>query len=292
MMPFVKTYSTRLIYDADAIAFINAGAFTNTKLCDAIDFVVKALKGGTIFNPSGHNLWALSVIIYLMVTDKVTNADKLFQFKWNLKNAIDADAANRLVYANFPNASIHGIKGNGVSMSYNTFMTPTIQQAANDTHRFIYSRQNLINASGDDIDAGADTDTGNMHYSALKIRTPSSPGNMMIYSYSATGAKNYANLDAKGAYLDSRIGNNFFALKNEVVIGNDSAPVSGSLPSVPVYGLALNLNNSAYGHTAREICFHGEGFGLTLDQALTYQRIINEFQRRVNIATGSTRKVY
>ena len=93
--------------------FITAAGYTNTDVIAAIkDLFVEIY---------GLNLQSRIKKAHIFTTDKTVDADRLNQFKWNIFNPLDTDAAFRLTYVNSPPPSYSGLGFNGTTQYAETF---------------------------------------------------------------------------------------------------------------------------------------------------------------------------
>jgi hypothetical protein len=104
-------------YDPDAQAFITAAAITDVTQQGAINTLVLALKG--------YSIWTKFKAIYPIVGGTAS------QHKYNLKDPRDLDAAFRLVFNGGWTHSSTGAQPNGVNGYADTKFTPSAVQLLN-----------------------------------------------------------------------------------------------------------------------------------------------------------------
>lgn len=128
----VETPAT--VTDADAQAFVNAAVISNTTQANAIDNLVIGLKA--------DSLWTVFTAIYPIVGGTAS------KHKWNLKNPLNTDGANRLI---FSGTWTHNSSGAKPSSAYaDTF---ALVPAQNNASFFVW----YTAGSGDAGYCGADT---------------------------------------------------------------------------------------------------------------------------------------
>ena len=108
----VETPAT--VTDADAQAFVNAAVISNTTQANAIDNLVIGLKA--------DSLWTVFSAIYPIVGGSAS------KHKWNLKNPLDTDGANRLIFSGTWTHSATGMQPS--SATANTFKLVPAQNNA------------------------------------------------------------------------------------------------------------------------------------------------------------------
>jgi hypothetical protein len=100
-------------FDPDAQAFITAAAITDPTQQNAINTLVLALKG--------YSIWTKFKAIYPIVGGSASS------HKFNLKDPRDLDAAFRLTFFGGVTHSSTGMQGNGTNGYADTFFNPTTQ---------------------------------------------------------------------------------------------------------------------------------------------------------------------
>ena len=107
-------------FDVDAQAFITAAAITDSTQQNAINTLVLALKG--------YSIWTKMKAIYPIVGGTAS------QHKYNLKDPRDLDVAFRLAFATGWTHSVNGIKGNGTTAFADSFFNLSTQTTATKNH--------------------------------------------------------------------------------------------------------------------------------------------------------------
>jgi len=120
--------------DTDAQAFITAAGITDATQIAAINRLVKNYKGVGDLNAS-VDLWTGESIIYPMVGGTAATC------KFNLKNPVDSDAANRISFIGGWTFDANGPTPNGTNAYARTFFIPNTLGQNNASLSF-YSRSN------------------------------------------------------------------------------------------------------------------------------------------------------
>ena len=116
-------------FDADAQAFLDATLISDTTTSKAINDLVLALKG--------YSIWTKFHAIYPFV-GAVSSTHK-----FNLKNPLDTDAAYRLTFFGGVTFSTNGIQFNATNSYADTFLNDNTTMLLNSAHISIYSRTNV-----------------------------------------------------------------------------------------------------------------------------------------------------
>ena len=131
----INPYIFGAAFDADAQAFITAAAITDSTQQNAINTLVVALKG--------YSIWTKMKAIYPIVGGTAS------QHKYNLKDPRDLDAAFRLTYAVGWTHSVNGMTPNGTSSYADTKFNPLTQSLPrNSAGMGIYNRNNTAFTGG------------------------------------------------------------------------------------------------------------------------------------------------
>ena len=121
----------KISFDADAQAFITAAAITDSTQQNAINTLVLALKG--------YSIWTKFKAIYPIVGGTAS------QHKYNLKDPRDLDAAFRLTFATGWTHSVNGMLPNGTTAFADTKLIPStaIFGSNQNIHLSYYSRNHF-----------------------------------------------------------------------------------------------------------------------------------------------------
>jgi hypothetical protein len=189
------------------------------------------------------------------------------QFKYNLKDPRDLDAAFRLVFNGGWTHSSTGATPNGTNGYANTYLVPSSVLAQNSVSMGIYSRTNS---------AVSNTDYGAYDTKGFWQRTRRS--NDTGGGYANTTLDQYtANTSSLGLYSLSRISSaNFSFYKNGV--GTLFTSASTGIASIGVFIGAGNLNGAAVEYNNRQYAFQYMSDGLTDTEAANLYTRVQAFQ--------------
>jgi hypothetical protein len=192
------------------------------------------------------------------------------QFKFNLVNPIDSDAAFRLVFNGGWVHSSTGAKPNGVNGFANTFFKGGNWTSKDNAHMSYYSRTDFNGSVM--IDMGVDDSPSNSN-----IR--SRDGNMTYMAFNGGMYVQAASTNSLGLYIANRVAlNTLSGWKNNTKFSEiSSTSISGNTAfyTLSAYNNAL-LNPANY--SVRECAFSSFGDGLTDTQAANYYTAIQAFQ--------------
>lgn len=246
-------------------AYITNSGFTTAALITAIRTYLRALIT--------NGIWSIIGAEYIFTTDSLgTNAQKLDQMKFNVKNPANTNAANRLIFTNNPTGQSEGLQFNGVNQSANSFF----QLAAlyqNTNFQAVYVNTNNVPANW--ITGGFQTSGGAGHYIAERY---SSTFNDYMNCNSNTVTQG-TNTNAQGLYLTKRlISTEYKTYKNGILQRTETAA------SVNVFGFnyyigCRNDNSTLLYFTGQRLNGYCLGIGALSDpQQIIYQNLNNQLQ--------------
>jgi len=243
-------------FDPDAQAFITAAVITDVTQQGAINTLVLALKG--------YSIWTKFKAIYPIVGGTAS------QHKFNLKDPRDLDAAFRLTFAVGVTHSSTGMVGNGSSGYADTFFTPsTSGMLLNSAHLGFYSRTNS-NAY--------QVEMGNWNNTASTLILIRQAGNGTVRMNNGAFNINFANTNAQGFYLSNRTASNVIKAFKNGVVQVTSAQVSNSLPTTKITLLAFNDNGLVQYYSTKQCAFASIGDGLTDAEAANFYTAVQAYQ--------------
>ena len=185
------------------------------------------------------------------------------QFKYNLVNPVDSDAAFRLVFNGGWTHSSTGATPNGTNGYADTKLVPSSSLSTSSAHLSYYSRTNVNQASYDL--------SSSQHYSLLLYQ------NKFYVNLETSGQYNATQVltNTTGYYIGSRINNtNVNGYRNGIKTINNIAQNS-TLSAQPLFLAATN--NGQY-FSSKQVAFTSIGDGLTdIDATNLYSRV-NTFQ--------------
>jgi len=244
-------------YDADAQAFITAAVITDVTQQGAINTLVLALKG--------YSIWTKMKAIYPIVGGTSS------QHKYNLKDPRDLDAAYRLTYAVGVTHSSTGMISNGTSGFANTYFNPTTGFSVNDdVHLSFYSRTNLNTGQ---IEIGSAIATSGP-YLMLQIRTS---GNTRFIINENAVYTNGADADSRAFYIGTKNGTTTKGYRNSVNIATRTIAAL-TRPNFNTYLLCFNAANVASSYSTKQCAFASIGDGLTPTEASDFYTAVQAYQ--------------
>ena len=227
--------------DSDAGAFIGAAGITDGTQQDAVNQLVLDLKDA--------GLWTKLKAIYPFVGGTAST------HKWNLKDPQDTNAAYRLTFSGGITHSSNGIKGNGSTGYYNTYMAHnTLGQ--NNASMFVYIRDNIAE---DRVDMGM-LDTASP-YTGFQINARSTANTITARMNDST-LSSVANTDARGLIGVSRLSSTSYSISKDTTQTSKSVTSTGT-KTRQIFGLCFNLNGNPGFYTTRQQAFASLGDGLT-----------------------------
>jgi hypothetical protein len=252
-------------FDPDAQAFITAAAITDNTQKNAINTLVIALKG--------YSIWTKFKAIYPIVGGTASS------HKYNLKDPRDLDAAFRLTFTTGWTHSANGMLPNGTSAFADTFFTPSSNLSVNNTSMSIYVNNNIAPILAAPT-FGCYFDGTKTFYTTLKQSNT-------FYSFigsengSATFGNSFSNTDSSGFYITSRTSSTVLKsyknnlLKNTTILAN-----TGTLPALKyTYGAFRNsagIAATTYNNYAH--AFMSLGDGLTDTEAANFYTAVQAYQ--------------
>jgi hypothetical protein len=242
--------------DSDATAFLTATGITDPTISDAIDDLVVALKG--------YSIWTKMSAIYPFVGGTSTT------HSYNLKNT----AAYQITWNGTVTHNANGITGNGSTGYGNTGLNANTALTLNSTHLSLYCRTTGANEVVSDFGC---YDGGTNRF-LLEIRI-SNLFRCFQYDNSSGSTISVANTDAQGFYIASRRANNDFeGYKNGASVVTQTSANGGTIPSANVFICARNVNGTASQFTSRNYSFASIGAGLTDTEAANFNTAVEAFQ--------------
>lgn len=219
--------------DSDVNAYVSIASLTGFEQ-DSSYYLISQLKT--------NNLWNKIQALYPF---KGTTAS---QHKWNVKNLLDTNAAFRLTFFGSGSYSNLGFQPNGTNAYANTNFVPSANQNVNSNGLTVVVGTNNNAQSGDTIEIGSFNSPSQLSLLVFK-------GNNTTFNratrLNGTAISQTGNNDARGILTGVRNSSVQNLFRNDVKIATGSA--DGTLPTVPIFIGALNLNNSPYGYSNQRI---------------------------------------
>ena len=242
--------------DADAQAFITATGISGTN-ATATNQLVIDLKAA--------NIWTKMKAVYPMVGGTATS------HKFNLKDARDLDAANRLVFSGGLTHSSTGILGNGTNGWANTFLDPSIIFPSGFASMGFYNRVAVTNLF---YFMGVALSSVNF------FRIQAVVGNVMRHVSKGTSATNHTVTDRLGFHANSRTSNTLItSIDNTGAFQTNVTTVSGAYPSLNIPLFAQNSSVGGIGNYINaELSFAYISDALTSSELTSLKSINQTFQ--------------
>ena len=252
-------------FDPDAQAFITAAAITDPTQQAAINTLVVALKG--------YSIWTKMKALYPFVGG--TNA----QHTWNLKNT----AQFQISWQGGVTSSSNGVQFNGLNSYGITGLTPSTTLGLNNSHLSFYSRTNSIAADRSSIGSFNAPAFTSGHVISLKWSDNNS------YSIiDALGSASYVNTNTTGLYIASRTANNSLkAYKNNSLAATYTTTIIAVPNTTQIYIGARNENNTAVLYDNKQCAFASIGDGLTDTEAANLYTAVQAFQTTLGRSIGT-----
>lgn len=243
--------SIPIVSDPDAQAFLNAAVITNVTQANAINTLVIALKG--------YSIWTKFKAIYPIVGGTAS------QHKYNLKDPRDLDAAFRLAFAT---GWTHSATGMTPLVTWaDTFLNSNNVLNLNSTNFSYYSRTNVDNVC----------ELGALSGSAQDFLILRSAGLSYFVVHQNAPYTTYSNLDSRGFFVANRTASNIVnGWKNGVKVAT-SSNVSTGKPNLKIYLGAYNNGGVAAGYSTKECAFASIGDGLTDAEAANFYTAVQAF---------------
>jgi len=244
---YINSYVFGVSIDADAQAFITAVGLTDPTHISAINTLVVALKG--------YSIWTKFKAIYPII------GGTEFTHKWNLKDPRDLNAAFRLDYAGTLTHDSNGITGstNGYAVTYINANTLT----ASSNHLSNYCSTNTFGAII--CMGGAQLKLSNRYNSNARSDNPNTD---IIF---------VSNSDSRGFYLGTRNSTTSHKIyKNSSILGSSTALITTALTS-SIIGL-LNPQDTGSYYSNRRYGWFSIGDGLSDTEEANLYTAVQAYQ--------------
>ena len=254
-----------VIYDTDALAFINATGITDNTQKTAINKLVIDLKF--------YNIWTKMKALYPFVGGTANT------HKFNLKDPRDLNAAFRLSFnGGFSHTSL-GVVPNGTTSYSDTFFLGGNFTSNINAHISYYSQTS--NETNDNaIELGFFQNVSSECVMVIRRRAINQCAGVMFDESTVTSTNN---TDAKGMYILSRTANNSLRYyKNNTILQTSSGVTSGGLPTAQkliLFTISNNLNVADnFYSTNKTSSFISIGDGLTDTESANFYTAVQAYQ--------------
>ena len=240
-------------FDPDAQAFITAAAITDNTQQNAINTLVLALKG--------YSIWTKFKAIYPIVGGVASS------HAVNLKTP----GTYNLTYGTGVTHSSTGMVSNGTTGFANTNFNPTTGFTVNDdVHLSFYSRTNLNTAQ---VEIGSAI-SGVGPYLLLNIRTSGTTYFIMNENGAYTTG---ADADSRAFYIGTKNGTTTKGYRNSVNIATRTIAAL-TRPNFSTYLLCFNAGGTASAYSTKQCAFSSIGDGLTPTEAANFYTAVQAYQ--------------
>jgi hypothetical protein len=199
------------------------------------------------------------------------------QFKYNLINPVDSDAAFRLVFNGGWTHSSTGATPNGTNGYADTKLNDS-SLTPNSSHMSYYSRTNALTAT---YEMGIYNGTKGIWYALRNSSTSSFTGG--IFQLGTSLELSVLNLDSTGHYIGGKNGSTtvkFYKNGTSVATG---AKADATATNTSIYLATLNQNGTpAFGFSTKQVAFSTIGDGLTDTEAANLYSRVQQFQTTLN----------
>jgi hypothetical protein len=251
--------TTNVTYsDADATAYINASALTNSSDVESTHFLFTALKDNLLYTKIQAG--------YLFKGNTAANQ------MYNIKNPLNTNAAFRLTFAGTGTHSSLGYTGNGTTGYANTNFIPSANQNVNSNGLTIVVGTNNATVTSDTVEIGSFN--GVTQCSILVTKNNNTTFRKVSRLNGDALFQDNVN-EARGIFTAVRQSVSVAKLiRNTVTIASTTAN-NGTLPTLPLWIGALNLSNLFYGGSNQRIQIALIHEGLTDAEVATLHSIID-----------------
>jgi hypothetical protein len=200
------------------------------------------------------------------------------QFKYNLKDPRDLDAAYRLVFNGGWTHSTLGATPNGTNGFADTKLNQTVAGMFGNSHLSYYSRTNNTTAT-QQIEMGAGANVlGTFSNLLLRLDTTTN------YIGGSVGSRSpvSTSADSLGHVIVNALSASAKSFKNGSLIATDTSTQTGVLNTFPIYLGCQNNNGTASQYSTRQTAFASIGDGLTDTEAANLYTRVQAFQTALN----------
>ena len=265
--------------DSDASAFITAAGLTDPTQKSAINTLVKDMKAA--------GLWTKMKAVYPMVGGTATS------MKFNLKDPRDLDAAFRLTWSGGWTYSATGATPNGTNAYADTKFIPNNNGLTiNDNSISYYSRTSAANGGTQFYEMGSSNTLGTTDLYSLFTRRSGDTAGYDVGDYTKN-RNSFTNTDGSGFYLgkvNSDLTSKLY--KNGILSGTKSLTSQAGLSSFKVYIGGFNENDTTVYYSPKQVAFASLGNGLSDNDALVYNQIIEKYQVALSRGVQAARSFY
>lgn len=193
------------------------------------------------------------------------------QFKYNLVNPVDSDAAFRLVFNGGWTHSANGATPNGTNGYADTKLVPSSVLALNNAHLSFYSRTNNIS---DNYDIGS-SQAVYQYLLGLSLKGDATISYNFVNDLQPSGIPV---ADSLGLYTISRTVSTEIKINKNALSRQTLTKNSITVPTHNLFIGALNLGGTAARFANRQCAFSSIGNGLTDTEAANFYTAVQAYQ--------------
>jgi len=260
--------------DVDVQTFLDATGISDSAITTALETFVTTLKT--------ESLWDKMVAIYPFVTDKTGAIDIQAQFKYNLKDPQDTDAAYRLITFGSVTYSPDGITNFNNGNYIKTFIYSDNPTAFPTGPNFVSLGYYLRTNTDTDYGVIGNNDNGTVsepYY--ISIRDFGTGPSRYLYKYGSTSNYSTAttNCNELGTHIFNRTDANTVKILNPVETLSRFLPLASTSTTV---GIGIGYRGLT---TTNVISHYYFSDGLSIAQMTTMQAAVNQLQTDLGRAT-------
>jgi hypothetical protein len=197
------------------------------------------------------------------------------QFKFNLVNPVDSDAAFRLVFNGGWTHSSNGATPNGTNGYADTKLNDS-SLTPNSSHMSYYSRTNAIAST---YEIGIYNGTKGIWFALRSSAIGSGVFTGGIFQAGASGEVSVSNLDSTGYYIGGKNGSTTVKFYKNGTSVASTAKADTTATNTSIYLATLNQNGTpAFGFSTKQCAFATIGDGLTDTEAANLYTRIQAYQ--------------
>lgn len=265
IVPTTTSTSTTIAYDPDAIAFFAIAGITELVQKTAVNDMVLSMKAG------GGTLWTKMKAIYPFVGGTASS------HKYNLKNAVDSDAAFRIVFAGGVAHTSDGVTFDGVSGYGDTKFNPLTETMGYSMAFGSYSKSvSMVPIGQTYMLLGAANGTvtvDSLQYDGL------AGGNLLAGYLTATvGVAVSSVLTTRLATISRTSDSSLKLYKEGTLLFTETLTTTGLQPNYSMFIGASNSTGTAQYFSALNSAFAFISTGLADGEVANLNTIVNTFQ--------------
>ena len=289
---YVKGTAGETLYADDG--YTSAPLITLTGNWQRVEFTTTRPSGqthgiliGTYSGATARTIWLWGAQVDAAATattyQPIATTQQAFissQFKYNLVNPVDSDAAFRLVFNGGWTHSSNGATPNGTNGYADTKLVPSSVLTQNSAHLSFYSRTDIV--SGVDLGSANSLAPFKEIQIAPRIVTTSN-----FSAINASGAlASFTDTSSISMMIASRIASTEYKFYRAGTLRSTQTNTSDSPNSLNIYLSARNFGGSAGNYSVRQTAFSSIGDGLTDTEAANLYTRVQTFNQALSRQVG------